>query len=40
MAFGALATLAVGLWHDGSALPLAVVLLTASATAGLTLQRV
>ena len=40
MAFGALFTLAVGSWHDGSALPLAVVLIAASATAGIALQRV
>lgn len=40
MAIGALATLAVGLWHDGSAIPLAVVLIAASATAGIMLQRV
>lgn len=40
MAIGALATLAVALWHDGSAVPLAVVLIAASGTAGLMLQRV
>lgn len=40
MAVGALATLAVGLWHDGSAIPLAVVLIAASATAAIMLQRV
>ncbi|WP_375461931.1 multidrug effflux MFS transporter [uncultured Enterovirga sp.] len=40
MAVGALATLAVGLWHDGSALPLAVVLIMASLTTALMLQRV
>lgn len=39
MAIGALATLAVGLWHDGSALPLASVLIAASVTAGIALQR-
>ena len=33
-------TLAVGLWHDGTALPLAVVLLAASSTAAICLQRV
>ena len=40
MAIGALCTLAVGLWHDGSALPLAVVLCAASLTAAISLQRV
>jgi DHA1 family bicyclomycin/chloramphenicol resistance-like MFS transporter len=33
MAFGAFCTLLVGLWHDGSALPVAVVLLASAATA-------
>lgn len=33
-------TLAVGLWHDGTALPLAVVLLAASCTAAICLQRI
>lgn len=40
MAFGAVFTLAVGLWHDGTALPLAVTLLVASSTAAISLQRV
>lgn len=40
MAVGALCTLAVGLWHDGTALPLAVVLVVASSTAALALWRV
>ncbi len=40
MAVGAVLTLAVGLWHDGSALPLACVLLAASAMATISLQRV
>ena len=40
MAIGALATLAVGLWHDGTAIPLAFVLIGASVTAGIMLQRV
>lgn len=40
MAVGALCTLAVGLWHDGTALPLAVVLTVASLTAALSLSRV
>lgn len=40
MAVGALCTLAVGLWHDGSALPLAVVLAVASLTSALALSRV
>lgn len=40
MAVGAMCTLAVGLWHDGTALPLAVVLTVASVTAALSLQRV
>ena len=40
MAVGALCTLAVGLWHDGTALPLAVVLTAASLTAALSLSRV
>ena len=33
MSFGAFCTLLVGLWHDGSALPVAVVLLASAATA-------
>lgn len=40
MAFGAVFTLSVGLWHDGTALPLAVTLLAASSTAAFSLQRV
>lgn len=40
MAVGALLTLAVGLWHDGTALPLAAVLIAASASAAIALQRV
>lgn len=40
MMCGALFTLAVGVWHDGSALPLAVVLVCASAAAAVSLQRV
>lgn len=40
MAVGALCTLAVGLWHDSSALALAVVLLAASLTAAAALHRV
>ena len=39
MAFGALFTLAVGLWHDGTALPLAVVLIVASGSAALARAR-
>jgi DHA1 family bicyclomycin/chloramphenicol resistance-like MFS transporter len=39
MAVGALCTLAVGLWHDGTALPLAVVLAAASTTAAVALAR-
>ena len=40
MAFGALFTLAVGLWHDGTALPLAAVLLFASVSGSVALHRV
>lgn len=40
MAIGAVCTLAVGLWHDGTALPLAVVLCIASITASIALSRV
>lgn len=39
MACGALASFAVGLWHDGTALPLAVVLTVASLVSSITLQR-
>jgi DHA1 family bicyclomycin/chloramphenicol resistance-like MFS transporter len=40
MSFGALVTLIVAIWHDGSALPVAVVLVTASAAGQLALHRV
>lgn len=40
MAAGAFCTLAVSLWHDGTALPLAVVLSVASITASIALSRV
>lgn len=40
MALGALLTLGVSLWQDGTALPLALTLLAASATAAIALQRV
>ena len=40
MAFGALFTLAVALWHDGSATPVATTLLVASVLAALSLHRV
>ena len=40
MAVGAILTLAVGLWHDGTALPLAIVLIAASGTAAISLQRI
>ena len=40
MTFGAMFTLAVGLWHASSALPLAVVLIVASGLAAVSLQRV
>ena len=40
MTIGALCTLAVGLWHDGTALPLAVVLCGAALTAAISLRRV
>lgn len=40
MAAGAGFTLAVGLWHDGSATPVAIVLLAAALLAALALQRV
>lgn len=40
MATASVLTLAVGLWHDGTALPLAIVLLAASLTAAVCLQRV
>jgi DHA1 family bicyclomycin/chloramphenicol resistance-like MFS transporter len=40
MGVGALCTAAVGLWHDGTALPLAVVLIVASVTAAVSLSRV
>lgn len=40
MTAGALCTLAVGLWHDGTALPLVVVLVAASLTSAFALSRV
>lgn len=40
MLSGALVTLIVGLWHDGTAMPLAIVLSLACATAAVALQRV
>lgn len=40
MALGAALTLAVGLWHDGTALPLAVVLVGATVASTAALQRV
>ncbi len=40
MAFGAGFTLLVSLWHAGSALPVAIILIGASLVAGVTLQRV
>lgn len=40
MAVGAVCTLAVGVWHDGTALPLAAVLVAASLTSAVALQRV
>ena len=40
MAFASCFTLAVGLWHDGTALPVAVVLVVASSLAVVSLQRV
>ncbi|WP_280960131.1 multidrug effflux MFS transporter [Enterovirga rhinocerotis] len=39
MALGALATLAVGLWYDGTALPLSVVLTSVSVASAIALQR-
>src|SRR4030088_3029800 len=39
MSFGALVTLIVAIWHDGSALPVAVVLVTAAAAGQLALHK-
>jgi DHA1 family bicyclomycin/chloramphenicol resistance-like MFS transporter len=39
MSFGALVTLIVAIWHDGSALPVAIVLVTAAAAGQLALHR-
>jgi DHA1 family bicyclomycin/chloramphenicol resistance-like MFS transporter len=39
MSFGACVTLIVAVWHDGSALPVAVILVTAAAAGQLALQR-
>ena len=40
MAFGALFTLAVASWHDGSAMPVAATLLSAALVAAFALRRV
>jgi DHA1 family bicyclomycin/chloramphenicol resistance-like MFS transporter len=40
MSFGAFVTLIVAVWHDGSALPVAVVLVTAAAAGQLALHKV
>ena len=39
MSFGALVTLIVALWHDGSALPVAIVLVTSAAAGQLALHK-